>query len=301
MYTIKDSAKGLVAHGVSTCAGCGLELAIRVILDVLGEKTIIVIPPSCAALFSGFGNETTLRIPGVQGNLENTAAIAAGIRAGLDYQGKTDLNVLGLAGDGGTADIGLQSLSGALERGDKILYVCYDNEAYMNTGIQGSSSTPMGAWTTTTPYGKPVNRKNLMQIVGAHGIPYAATASIGYIDDLRKKVEKAQTALAQGPAFLHIHAPCPTGWGYDPAQTVALAKLAVGSRCWNLYELVDGSQVTITKKMKKPKPVGSYLKPQKRFKGVDGDKLAVIQAQIEKDYAQLEILAGLACAEPEGK
>ena len=299
MYTIKDPAKGLVAHGVSTCAGCGLELAIRVILDVLGENTVIVIPPSCAALFSGFGNETTLRIPGVQGNLENTAAIAAGIRAGFDYQGKTDINVLGLAGDGGTADIGLQSLSGALERGDKILYVCYDNEAYMNTGIQGSSSTPMGAWTTTTPYGKLVNRKNLMQIVGAHGIPYAATASIGYIDDLKKKVIKAKSAIAEGPSFLHIHAPCPTGWAYDPAQTVELAKLAVTSRCWNLYELVDGSRVTITKKIKKVTPAQSYLKPQKRFKGVDADTLAVIQAQIEKDYAQLEILAGLACGGPD--
>ncbi len=298
MYTIKNPAKGLVAHGVSTCAGCGLELALRVILDVLGKNTIIVIPPGCAALFSGFGNETTLRIPGVQGNLENTAAIAAGIRAGLDYQGKTDLNVLGLAGDGGTADIGLQSLSGALERGDKILYICYDNEAYMNTGIQGSSSTPLGAWTTTTPYGKPVNRKNLMQIVGAHGIPFAATASIGYIEDLKKKVKKAKAATAAGPAFLHIHAPCPTGWGYDPARTVELAKLAVASRCWNLYELADGRQVTITKKVKKTKPVESYLKPQKRFKGVDGDCLKKIQTQIEKDYAQLEILAGTACAEP---
>ena len=179
MLTINDTAKGLVAHGVSTCAGCGLELAIRVILDILGEKTVIVIPPGCAALFSGFGNETTLKIPGVQGNLENTAAIAAGIRAGLAYQGLDDITVLGLAGDGGTADIGLQSLSGALERRDKILYICYDNEAYMNTGIQGSSSTPMGAWTTTTPFGKPVVRKNLMQIVAAHCIPYAATASVG--------------------------------------------------------------------------------------------------------------------------
>lgn len=301
MYTIKDPAKGLVAHGVSTCAGCGLELAIRVILDVLGEKTIIVIPPSCSALFSGFGSETTLRIPGVQGNLENTAAIAAGIRAGLDYQGKTDLNVLGFAGDGGTADIGLQSLSGALERQDRILYVCYDNEAYMNTGIQGSSSTPMGAWTTTTPFGKPVTRKNLMQIVAAHAIPYAATASIGYIDDLYKKVKKAQTATAEGPAFLHIHAPCPTGWGYDPALTIELARLAVASRCWNLYELVGGNRVTISKRVKKVKPVESYLTPQKRFKGVDEAVLGKIQTQIEKDYAQLEVLAGLACAEVEVK
>jgi pyruvate/2-oxoacid:ferredoxin oxidoreductase beta subunit len=297
MYTIKDPAKGLVAHGVSTCAGCGLELAIRVILDVLGEKTVIVIPPSCSALFSGFGNETTLKIPGIQGNLENTAAVAAGIRAGFEYQGKTDINVLGLAGDGGTADIGLQSLSGALERGDKILYVCYDNEAYMNTGIQGSSSTPLGAWTTTTPYGKPVTRKNLMQIVGAHGIPYAATASVGYIDDLHKKVEKAKTKTAEGPAFLHIHAPCPTGWGYDPAQTVELAKLAVATRCWNLYELEYGSRLTITKKIKKVKPAETYLNPQKRFKGVDDDDLTRIQAQIDQDYAQLELLAGLACTD----
>ena len=301
MYIIKDPARGLVAHGVSTCAGCGLELAIRAILDVLGENTIIVIPPGCAALFSGFGNETTLSIPGVQGNLENTAAIASGIRAALEYQGKTNLNVLGLAGDGGTADIGLQSLSGALERGDKILYVCYDNEAYMNTGIQGSSSTPMGAWTTTTPYGKPVNRKNLMQIVGAHGIPYAATASIGFIDDLKKKVEKAKAATTAGPAFLHIHAPCPTGWGYDPARTVELAKLAVATRCWNLYEMVDGRLVAITKKVAKVKPVEHYLKAQKRFKGVDGKALKMIQEQIEKDYTQLEILAGVACSEREKK
>ena len=295
MLTIKDPTKGLVAHGVSTCAGCGLELAIRVILDVMGENTIIVIPPSCSALFSGFGNETTLRIPGVQGNLENTAAIAAGVRAGLEYQGKGDINVLGLAGDGGTADIGLQSLSGALERGDKILYVCYDNEAYMNTGIQGSSSTPMGAWTTTTPYGKPVKRKNLMQIVGAHGIPYAASASIGYIDDLRKKVVKAKAAIAEGPAFLHIHAPCPTGWGYDPALTVELAKLAVSTRCWNLFELVDGSKVNITKKVNKVKPAEEYLTPQKRFTGIDATTLAMVQTQIDIDYARLELLAGLSC------
>jgi pyruvate ferredoxin oxidoreductase beta subunit len=164
----------------------------------------------------------------------------------------------------------------------------------MNTGIQGSSSTPQGAWTTTTPYGKSVNRKNLMQIVGAHGIAYAATASVGYIDDLRKKVGKAKNT--DGPAFLHIHAPCPTGWGYDPALTVELAQLAVTTRCWNLYELVDGTGVTITKKVKKVKPVENYLNPQKRFSGVDDDTLARIQVQIDKDYRQLEFQADLACS-----
>lgn len=291
MLTIKDPARGLIAHGVSTCAGCGLELAIRVILDVLGEKTMIVIPPGCAALFSGYGNETTLRIPGYQGNLENTAAIAAGIRAGLTHQGIEDVTVLGMAGDGATADIGLQALSGAFERGDRILYVCYDNEAYMNTGIQASSSTPLMAATTTTPAGKPVSRKNLMQIVAAHGIPYAATASVGYVDDLRKKVANARDA--GGPAFLHIHAPCPTGWGYTPSQTIALARLAVATRCWNLYELIDGRETKITKTVKKVKPVRDYLKMQKRFRKVTEADLEDIQSRIDADYSHLERLAQL--------
>ena len=292
MLTIKDSARGLISHGVSTCAGCGLELAIRVIMDVLGEKTMIVIPPGCAALFSGYGNETTMRIPGYQANLENTAAVAAGIRAGLTQQGIDDVTVLGMAGDGATADIGLQALSGALERNDKILYVCYDNEAYMNTGIQASSSTPLMASTTTTPAGKPVHRKNLMQIVGAHGIPYAATASVGYIDDLRKKMVRARDT--QGPSFLHIHAPCPTGWGYAPAKTIELAKLAVETRCWNLYEMIDGRQITITKKIKKIKSVKDYLSIQKRFRKVSEERLEEIQTRIEADYDHLERLAELA-------
>jgi pyruvate ferredoxin oxidoreductase beta subunit len=291
MLTIKHEAKGLISHGVSTCAGCGLELAIRNILDVLGENTIIIIPPGCAALFSGYGNETTLRIPGIQGNLENTAAFASGIRAGFEQQGIKDVNVLGMAGDGATADIGIQALSGAFERGDRILYVCYDNEAYMNTGIQGSSSTPLFARTTTTPQGKPVTRKNLMQIVGAHGIPYAATASVGYIDDLRKKTAKAKNA--NGPAFLHIHAPCPTGWGYDASMTIEIAKLAVKTRCWNLYELLDGVTVNITKRIKKPLPVKDYLNPQKRFSGVNAEALQKIQDQVDHDYRHLEHLEGL--------
>jgi pyruvate ferredoxin oxidoreductase beta subunit len=289
MLNIKDTAKGLVSHGVSTCAGCGLELAIRIILSVLGEKTMIVIPPGCAALFSGYGNETTLRIPGFQCNLENTAAVAAGIRAGLTQQGIHDVTVLCMAGDGATADIGLQALSGAFERRDKILYVCYDNEAYMNTGIQASSSTPLMAATTTTPAGKPVNRKNLMQIAGAHGIPYAATASVGYVDDLRRKVRKAKST--DGPSFLHIHAPCPTGWGYVPAKTIELARLAVTSRCWNLYEIVGGREIRITKKIKKATPVKAYLEIQKRFRKVTDTGLAEIQRYVDADYAYLERLA----------
>lgn len=288
MLEIKSEARSLIAHGVSACAGCGLELAARVILDAMGSKTVLVIPPGCAALFSGYGSETVTKIPGFQGNLENTAAYAAGIKAGFEMQGRGDVQVLGLAGDGATVDIGLQSLSGALERGDKILYVCYDNEAYMNTGIQGSGSTPLNAWTTTTPAGKSVYRKDMVGIVAAHKIPYTATASVGYVDDLRKKVEKAKAATANGPAYIHVHAPCPTGWGCRPEHTVEVARLAVQSLCWPLYEISNGVDYKITVPITKTRPVSDYLKFQKRFSGVTAEQITEMQKAVEADYARLE-------------
>lgn len=288
MLEIKSEARSLIAHGVSACAGCGLELAARVILDAMGSQTVLVIPPGCAALFSGYGSETVTKIPGFQGNLENTAAYAAGIKAGFEMQGRGDVQVLGLAGDGATVDIGLQSLSGALERGDKILYVCYDNEAYMNTGIQGSGSTPLHAWTTTTPAGKSVYRKDMVGIVAAHKIPYTATASVGYVDDLRKKVEKAKAATANGPAYIHVHAPCPTGWGCRPEHTVEVARLAVQSLCWPLYEISNGVDYKITVPIAKPRPVADYLKLQKRFSGVMAEQITEMQKAVEEDYARLE-------------
>lgn len=285
MLTIKSESRGLIAHGISACAGCGLELAARVILDVMGPNTTIVIPPGCAALLSGYGKETVTKIPGFQGNLENTAAYAAGIKAGFEMQGRNDIKVMGFAGDGATVDIGLQSLSGALERGDKILYICYDNEAYMNTGIQGSGSTPLDAWTTTTPAGKAVYRKDMVGIVAAHRIPYVATASVGYVDDLRKKVEKAKAATDVGPAYIHVHAPCPTGWGSEPARTVEIAKLAVQTNCWPLYEIVDGV-TKITVPVAKPKPVEEYFKLQKRFSGLKQQQVEDVQKAVDKDYAR---------------
>jgi len=287
MLTMKSESKGLIANGVSLCSGCGLELAARIILDVLGTNTVIVIPPGCAALFSGYGSETVTKLAGFQGNLENTAAYASGIKAGFEMQGRGDIQVLGLAGDGATVDIGLQSLSGALERGDKILYICYDNEAYMNTGIQSSGSTPLSAWTTTTPGGKPVYRKDMLGIVAAHKIPYAASASVGYVDDLRRKVEKARTATATGPAYLHVHVPCPTGWGIKPAQAIEVAKLAVQSRYWPLYEVVDGEEYKLTVPVSKPKPVAEYLRLQKRFAGVNAQQLDVLQSAVDHEYASL--------------
>ena len=287
MLAVKSESRGLIAHGVSACAGCGLELAIRVVLDVMGPNTVIVIPPGCAALFSGYGKETVTKLPGFQGTLEATAAYAAGIKAGFEVQGRHDVKVLGFAGDGATVDIGLQSLSGALERGERILYICYDNEAYMNTGIQGSGSTPLDAWTTTTPGGKSVYRKDMVGIVAAHKIPYIATASAGYVDDLRKKVEKAKAATDIGPAYLHIHIPCPTGWGSEPEKSIEIAKLAVQTHCWPLYEIIDGVDYKMTVPVAKPKPVSEYLKLQKRFAGVDEKQLVNVQQGVDKEYARL--------------
>lgn len=281
MYDIRHQSKGIVSHGVSTCAGCGLELIMRKVMEVLGEDTIVVIPPGCAALFSGFGKETALKIPGFQGNLENSAACAAGIRAALNVKGNKETTVLAFAGDGATVDIGLQSLSGVLERNDRVLYICYDNEAYMNTGIQGSSSTPLYASTTTTPAGKIRDRKDLIQIAIAHKIPYAASASIHNIKDLQKKVQKA--AETDGPSLIHIQTPCPTGWGYDPAKTVEIARLAVQTGCWILYEYEDG-KITINYTPKKLKPVKDYVGLQDRFKRLSTEQLEELQNYVTEHF-----------------
>ena len=284
MYNLKTESKELVSHGVSACAGCGLELIIRNVLSVLGEDTVIVIPPGCSALFMGFGDETGLKIAGFQGNLENTAAYAAGIKAGVEVQGNTETTVLGFAGDGATVDIGLQALSGMIERGDKVLYICYDNEAYMNTGIQGSSSTPYAANTTTTPSGKLTPRKDLMKIVMAHNIPYAATASLANLNDLRKKVKKAKET--DGPSLLHIHTPCPTGWFFHPSKSIEVSKAAVDTGAWMLYEFENG-EVKLNFKPKDFKPLEEYFKLQGRFKGVTEEEVENAEDIIKNRYEEL--------------
>lgn len=287
MIKVKSESKGLVSHGVSACAGCGMELIIRNVLEVLGEDTLIVIPPGCSALFCGFGNETALKIGGFQGNLENTAAYAAGIKAGLEMQGNHHTTVLGFAGDGATLDIGIQSLSGMIERGDKVLYICYDNEAYMNTGIQGSSSTPQGASTTTTPGGKLTPRKDLIQIAIAHGIPYAATASPANLPDLKKKVKKAKET--DGPSVLHIHTPCPTGWAYHPSKSIEIGKAAIETGAWILYEY-ENERIKINYKPKTFKPLKEYFSLQKRFKGIKEEEITAIEDNIKRRFNILEAM-----------
>ena len=205
----------LISHGLTTCEGCAMEIVARHTLEVLGPKTIMLTPPSCSAILTGYGWETGWKVPGFQSNLENIAAFCTGISETLDLLDKKDVNVVAFAGDGGTVDIGLQALSGAIERGHKFIYICYDNEAYMNTGIQRSGGTPLGAWTTTTPSGKKQEKKDVVAMLMAQGIPYIATASAGDVLDLRKKVEAA--SKTDGPSYIHVLSPCPPGWRQSAA------------------------------------------------------------------------------------
>ncbi|HHT91039.1 MAG: thiamine pyrophosphate-dependent enzyme [Bacillota bacterium] len=274
----------LVSKGLTTCEGCGMELIARSILDVLGQNTIMLTPPSCSAILTGFGSETGWKVPAFQSNLENIAAYCSGISVALEHQNKTDINVVALAGDGGTVDIGLQALSGAVERGHKFIYVCYDNEAYMNTGIQRSGSTPVGAWTTTTPGGKKEPKKNIVEMLLAQGIPYVATASVGYIDDFKKKVAKAREI--DGPAYIHTFSPCPPGWRAKPRDTIKIAKLAVDTNLFPLFEAIDG-EVRVTRKVRKVASIKEYLELQGRFRNIRDEEVESLATDAENYYNKL--------------
>lgn len=290
MLTYKVQPKGRVVQGINTCQGCMIDNIFRNALDILGDDTALVVPPGCAAQFSGCGNEASVTVPGVQGNLENSAAIASGIAAGFKHQGNTHTKVVVIAGDGGTVDIGLQSLSGAMERNDNILYICYDNEAYMNTGIQASSSTPFGASTTTTPAGKPVFSKDLIQIVMAHNVPYAATASVADLLDFRRKVQKAKDI--EGCRVIHIMSPCPTGWGHAMNKTVEVAREAIDSGAWVLLEVENG-RITLNRKPKHLGQAEAYIGLQKRFKHLTPEQISMFNEHLTKRYHYLEKLAAL--------
>jgi pyruvate/2-oxoacid:ferredoxin oxidoreductase beta subunit len=278
----------LMIPGHMGCLGCGGALAMRYVLKALGKRTIVSVPACCWAILSGIFPNTCLRVPMVNTAFEVTGASISGIRAALDALEIEDVNVLGWAGDGGTLDIGIQALSGAVERRHDFIYVCYDNEAYMNTGIQRSSGTPEGAWTTTTPVGeteawKKGPKKNMVEIMVAHKIPYTATASVAYPEDLIKKVTKAKEI--KGPKYIHIFAPCPTGWRMPPGKSVEIARLAVQTCAFPLYEVEDGVY-NISKKPKK-KPITEYLKMQGRFKHMPADMVEKFQKNIDKEWELL--------------
>jgi pyruvate/2-oxoacid:ferredoxin oxidoreductase beta subunit len=248
----------------------------RMVLKELGEKTIVVLPACCWSIIAGPYPQSSLHVPLYHTAFETAGAVASGIRAALDVRGDTETTVMAWAGDGGTFDIGLQALSGAAERNENFLYVCYDNEAYMNTGIQRSSATPWGAWTTTTPADHPqsTKKKDILSIMAAHRIPYAATASTAYPVDLLEKVRKAKSI--RGTRFLHILSPCPPGWKYSDEKTIEMGRMAVQNRLFPLLEIEDGTRWRFTVESAGD-PVEPYIRAQGRFRHLDDDAIARIQ------------------------
>ncbi len=258
----------LFKSGHTACAGCGQAIAARMVIEAAGANTIIANNTGCLEVFTTKYPETAWGVPWIHSLFENSAAVASGIEAALKYLGKKEnINVIAQGGDGSTADIGLQALSGMLERGHDILYVCYDNEAYMNTGVQRSGLTPFDTNTTTSPSGSQSSgnirpKKPMPEIALAHGIPYVATASAGLPQDIQRKVKKAISI--KGPKYIQIHVPCPLGWRHETDQMLPVAKLAVDCGLYPLFEYENG--VLTGQKKIVPKPVEEYLKAQGRFK-----------------------------------
>ena len=286
-----------MSSGHVGCPGCGAAIAMKFVLKALGEKTMMVLPACCWSIIAGAYPQSALRIPVIHSAFETGGAVASGVRAALDMKGDAETTVLTWAGDGGTFDIGFQALSGAVERNEDFIYVCYDNEAYMNTGVQRSSSTPYGAWTTTTPGSdwKKMRKKNIVEALVAHRIPYAATASIAFPEDLVYKVKKAR--WIKGSRFLHIFSSCPTGWGLPSELSIKIARMAVQTNIFPLYEVEDGLRYTINV-MSKGYLVKEYFKLQGRFKHLIEEDLNQIQEMVNDDWDLLLRKAGLIQTNP---
>jgi pyruvate ferredoxin oxidoreductase beta subunit len=278
--------------GTRACAGCSMALIYRIALKALGPKTIITVPASCLTVLHGMQGFCTTKVSVLHTPFATTGASASGIVASLEDKGLADeINVLAFAGDGGTVDIGIQSLSGAVERGTNFIYACYDNEAYMNTGVQRSGSTPPGAYSTTTPNGKTGYKKNMAKILEAHGIPYVATAISSYPLDLFEKFKNA--LKIKGPKYIHILAPCPPGWGYNPKDSIEIGRLAVQTGFWPLYEVIESKFILSKDSQRfldptKRKPIGEYLNIQKRFKSISNEDIEIHQNYIEEQWKQIK-------------
>lgn len=257
--------KDLFASGHRACGGCGQALAARMVADASGENTIACVATGCLEVFSSPYPDPSWRIPFLHSLFENAAAVAAGVEVAYKALNKGPVNIIAQGGDGSTSDIGFQCLSGMFERGHNVLYVCYDNEAYMNTGVQRSGSTPLGTRTTTTPGGKKRLKKNIPLLAADHGIPYVATATV---DDYRDLQRKVKTALSiEGPKYLHILAPCPLGWGHAGDLTVQICRLAKQTCIFPVFEIREGKLISVQKVPVK-KPVEEYLKLQGRFRNL---------------------------------
>jgi pyruvate/2-oxoacid:ferredoxin oxidoreductase beta subunit len=286
MKKIEMPLPEILGHGHLACAGCGAAIGMRLTLKALGEKTVMVFPASCWSIIPGFWPYSSFRITAVHAGFVTAGATASGVRAALDIRGDHETLVAVWAGDGGTFDIGLQALSGAAERNEDFLYICNDNEGYMNTGTQRSSATPLLAWTTTTPVMQPKEnpKKDIVAIMADHQIPYAATASIAYPEDLIRKLEKAK--MIRGTRFIHLFSPCPPGWRIPSDLSVKISRLAVRSRVFPLYEVENGRTYTLQEEPHVV-PVKEYLKLQGRFSHLKEKDIEETQKRVDDAWERL--------------
>ena len=285
-----------ISSGHRACSGCGEVLGLRLIMKALGEDVVVSNATGCMEIISTAYPTTAWQTPYIHVAFENAAAVGSGVEAGLKAlrrKGKIadrDVKSVAIAGDGGTADIGMQALSGAMERGHDMVFFCLDNEAYMNTGIQRSSSTPFMAATTTSPAGKAIKgqrtgKKNMAEIMVAHNVPYVATACPSYPLDLMEKVKKARDT--KGPAYVHVYTTCPTGWRAPSEQAIKLGRLVVETGMFPLYEVENGKYRMTVETPEPRRPVGDYLKPQGRFRHLDPADIVKVQARLDQEYAKL--------------
>lgn len=292
--------KEVFLPGHRACIGCGEALAVRLASKAIGDNAIIINATGCMEIVASQLPYTSWTVPWIHTLFENTAAVASGVESGLKVlvrkgrRPEKNVKIVAIAGDGGTSDIGLQALSGALERGHNFTYICFDNEAYMNTGIQRSSATPFGATTTTSPAGKKSSgqfswKKNMPAIVAAHNIPYVATACHSYPYDLMAKVKKA--VETPGPAYVHVFSVCPTGWRCGTDQTIQLGRLAVETGVFPLYSIENGD-CKLSVDLKELKPLREYTKLQGRFRHLSEEMLDHIQERVVREYARLKASCG---------
>jgi pyruvate ferredoxin oxidoreductase beta subunit len=286
----------LFVSGHRACHGCGMALSVRHILKATGKDVIVVTPTGCLETFTSPYGYSPWRVPWIHHLFENGPSIATGVAAALRAQRNDSTRVVGIGGDGSTFDIGFGALSGMLERGDDVLYMCVDNGAYMNTGGQRSGATPQYAATTTQPAGKMSvgkieMKKNMPMIVAAHGVPYVATASVAYVKDLQKKVKRAMDF--RGPRYIQVDTPCPSVWGFPSNQTLEVGRMGVQTGLMPLFEM-EGGDIIKVRKIKKKVPVEAYLKPQKRFRhlfGPEGEKeIEKIQALADGNIKKYGLL-----------
>jgi pyruvate/2-oxoacid:ferredoxin oxidoreductase beta subunit len=294
-YKEITKVQDLLSPGNSACLGCHAELALRTTLRILGPNTILAIPPGCMGGIGavGFEGGAGAKIPVFFPLLDNTSAMLAGIKRKYVREGRGDINVVAFAGDGGTADAGFQSLSGAAERGENIIYICYDNEAYMNTGVQRSGTTPKWSWTQTTPVGensrgKSQKGKDMPMIMAQHNIPYVATANPSYMPDYINKLKTAMQ-VKDGMSYIHLYSGCPTGWKFPTEKTIEVGKIAVETNLYPLWECING-KFKLTYEVMKRRPISDYTTSMQKYSHLTNEELEILQKNVDVNYKRFKKL-----------